>query len=305
MTLMNTYRNKRFLITFIWLISGLLLIHTGTLNAQEPDLIFGVIADCQYCDIEANGERKYAQSDEKLEQAVTHLNRMDLDFVVHLGDFIDRDYQSFQVVLPIWEQLTMPAYHVLGNHDYSVDNQYKSRIHTLLGMPAKYYDFGYKKWRFVVLDGNDLSMHAYPGGTKKYRQSRESYEKHAANSPEWNGALGKTQLQWLESALKKAQDAGESVILFAHFPVYPENRHNLWNAPEIVELIGQYPGVKMYMNGHNHAGNYGEKNGVHYLTLKGMVNTDTTSYAVVGLSETQVKISGCGREVSRKLSLSK
>jgi hypothetical protein len=59
------------------------------------------------------------------------------------------------------------------------------------------------------------------------------------------------------------------------------------------------------MNGHNHAGNYGEKNGVHYLTLKGMVNTDTTSYAVVGLSETQVKISGCGREVSRKLSLSK
>ena len=141
MTIMNTYRNIRFLITFIWLISGLLFIHTGALNAQEPDLTFGVIADCQYCDIEGTGERKYSQSPEKLEQAVTHLNRLDPDFVVHLGDFIDRDYESFQVVLPLWKQLTMPAYHVLGNHDYSVDDQYKSSIHTLLHMPAKYYDF--------------------------------------------------------------------------------------------------------------------------------------------------------------------
>lgn len=302
---MNTFQNLLLFLVSGWIISGLLMNNSGQLNAQEPDLTFGVIADCQYCDIERTGERKYSQSPAKLEQAVSHLNSIDLDFVIHLGDFIDRDYESFQVVLPIWERLRMPAHHVLGNHDFSVDDEYKSSIHSLLDMPAKYYDFSVKGWRFVVLDGNDISLHAHPEGSNMHRKSREYYEKHAAGSPDWNGALGGQQLSWLKNVLRRAEKSGENVILFCHFPVYPENRHNLWNAPEIIELIENYPGVKMYMNGHNHAGNYGQKDGVHYLTLKGMVNTDTTAYAVVQLCENQVKISGYGREINLDLSLSK
>ena len=300
---MKVFRNTLFVIASIWIVSGLLLRNTGELSAQNPELTIGVIADCQYCDIEGTGERKYSQSPQKLEHAVSHLNSMDLDFVIHLGDFIDRDYESFQVVLPIWKQLKMPAYHVLGNHDFSVDDKYKTQIHTVLGMPAKYYDFSVKGWRFVVLDGNDISLHAHPEGTKMDRQSREYYEKHAAGSPEWNGALGSQQLSWLESVLRDAEKSSENVVLFSHFPVYPENVHNLWNAPEIIQLIEKYPGVKMYMNGHNHAGNYDEKKDVHYLTFKGMVNTDTTSYAVIKLSEKRAEISGYGREIDRDLSI--
>ncbi|MFK7925643.1 MAG: hypothetical protein AB8H47_27070, partial [Bacteroidia bacterium] len=125
------------------------------------------------------------------------------------------------------------------------------------------------------------------------------------DSPKWNGAIGDEQLKWLEKVLIKASRQREKVALFCHFPVYPENRHNLWNAKEIISLIERYPVVKAYINGHNHEGNYAQKNGVHYLTLKGMVDTEQTSYAVIKLLEDAIQINGFGREENRVLSISK
>lgn len=83
--------------------------------AQENENIefsFGVIADCQYCNVQGTGVRKYSISHHKLEKCVTHFNTMDLKYVVHLGDFIDRDFKSFDIVSPIYTQLIMPKYHV-------------------------------------------------------------------------------------------------------------------------------------------------------------------------------------------------
>ncbi len=51
---------------------------------------FGAVADCQYCNATSK-VRKYSQSPAKLTACVEHYNKLDLAFVVHLGDFIDRD----------------------------------------------------------------------------------------------------------------------------------------------------------------------------------------------------------------------
>ena len=66
---------------------------------------FGVIADCQYCVAPDRGQRKYSASKEKLHQCVEHFNKEDLSFVIHLGDFIDRDFSSFDEILPIYNSL--------------------------------------------------------------------------------------------------------------------------------------------------------------------------------------------------------
>ncbi|MEK9784277.1 MAG: hypothetical protein VW312_06495, partial [Opitutales bacterium] len=63
--------------------------------------------------------------------------------------------------------------HVLGNHDFEVADEYKELVPKKLGMPSKYYDFKIKNWRFICLDGNDLSFIAYPKGTEKYRESEK------------------------------------------------------------------------------------------------------------------------------------
>ena len=276
-------------------------------NAVEPvaptpaDYTFGAIADCQYCDGKSRGDRMYSLSKQKLADCVADFNTMDLDFVTHLGDFIDRDFKNFDVLNPVFDQLTMPKYHVLGNHDFSVADHLKKDVPAKLGMPAKYYDYEVKGWRYVVLDGNDVSFHAYPEGSTEAKHASEYYIENKISSPKWNGAIGAPQLAWLKTVLEQAQENQQAVILFCHFPVYPQNGHNLWNADEVMTLLESYPCVKAYINGHNHRGNYGKKGGIHYVTLKGMVETETNSYAVIKVSDDTIDIVGYGREKSRSL----
>ena len=132
---------------------------------------FGAIADCQYCDGNSRGDRMYALSKQKLADCVAEFNTMDLAFVTHLGDFIERDFKNFDVLNPIFDQLTMPKVHVLGNHDFSVADHLKKDVPAKLGMPAKYYDYEVKGWRYVVLDGNDVSFHAYPEGSAEAKHA--------------------------------------------------------------------------------------------------------------------------------------
>ncbi len=265
----------------------------------------GLIADCQYCNDPGSGVRKYSLSEHKLRQCVQHFNSLPLEYVIHLGDFIDRDFESFAVVKPIYNTLKMPGYHVLGNHDFSVADSLKNQIPEVLGMPSRYYDFTVKGWRFIVLDGNDVSFHAYPDDSKAYQGVVEYYKSHQLTAPQWNGAVGAEQIAWLRDQLEIAITRKESVVLYCHFPVYPDNMHNLWNAKEMVDLLDQYACVVAYINGHNHEGNYAVKDGVHYLTLKGMVDTEETSYATMQVYEDRLEIKGFGREQDRVLLIRK
>ncbi|MCM4167706.1 3',5'-cyclic adenosine monophosphate phosphodiesterase CpdA [Arenibacter antarcticus] len=302
----------------VWKFLGVLVIAQLTFHSnygqQNPTKLpetsksqfsIGVIADCQYHHEQGTGIRKYAKSEQKLKECVVHLNTMDLAYTVHLGDFIDRDWESFDVVGPIYNHLNMPKYHVLGNHDFSVVDDKKSAVYKKLGMPSPYYDFKIKDWRFIVLDGNDISFHAYPAESDGYKIAEKYYRQNQIESPKWNGAIGPTQLQWLRSVLDKSLQDQEKVVLYCHFPVYPLNKHNLWNADEVIDILESYPHVKAYINGHNHEGNYGVKNGIHYLTLQGMVDTDENSYSVINIHSDYLEIIGFGREVNRILTTSR
>jgi predicted phosphodiesterase len=263
-------------------------------NAAEPLFRFGAVADCQYCSA-TSLVRKYNQSPKKLTACVAQYNKMNLAFVVHLGDFIDRDFESFDVVSPIFAKLKAPRYHVLGNHDFSVADDKKALVPKRMGL---------KSWRFIVIDGNDLSTYAYPKNDPRTKAATAFHRRLKIGTPIWNGGVGEKQLAWIESKLKAATKAKERVILFCHFPVYPENIHNLWNHSAITELLAKYPCVAAYLNGHNHAGNYGEKNGIHYLTLKGMVDTQKNSYGVMEVHADRLILKGFGRQENREMKLS-
>lgn len=275
-----------------------------TQNSKSPFSI-GIIADCQYCNVVGTGVRKYTKSKEKLAHCVAHFNTLDLSYTIHLGDFIDRDWESFDVVSPIYKKLQAPRYHVLGNHDFSVADEKKAVVYSKMEMPSPYYDFDVNGWRFIVLNGNDVSFHAYPTDSKEFKFATAYYEQNKLSSPKWNGAVGEKQLGWLKETLEKASKKKEQVIVYCHFPVYPENIHNLWNADQVIALMEQYNCVKGYINGHNHEGNYGIKNGIHYLTFKGMVDTDETSYGMLKIYADRMEVKGYGREENRILRIRK
>src|SRR5690606_36367369 len=89
-------------------------------SEELPLIRFGIIADVQYADQEDAGSRNYRGSIDKLAEAVQTFNGRDLEFVINLGDFIDKGSSSFDTLLSITNRLNMPLYHVLGNHDFTV-----------------------------------------------------------------------------------------------------------------------------------------------------------------------------------------
>jgi manganese-dependent ADP-ribose/CDP-alcohol diphosphatase len=270
----------------------------------SPLFRFGAVADCQYCEATSKN-RKYNLSPKKLTACVQHYNKQELSFVVHLGDFIDRDFESFDKVVPIYNRLKAPHYHVLGNHDFSVVDDKKLLVPAKLGLKQRYYYFARNGWRFIVIDGNDVSLYAWPKGDPRTKAAAEYYKSLKSRPPSWNGALGDEQLKWIEAKLQAATKAKERVMVFCHFPVYPKNNHNLWNAGSLTELLSRYPCVAAYVNGHNHAGNYGQSDGIHYLTLKGMVDTEQSSYSVIEVYADRLVVKGFGRETNRDLALPK
>ncbi|WP_232631126.1 metallophosphoesterase [Methylobacterium sp. Leaf118] len=279
-------------------------------QAAQAPLRFGVIADPQYAEAAPNLAlgRYYAHSLDKMRAAVDALNQHDLRFVVTLGDVIDRDAASYDRILPIYRSLRHETRFVLGNHDVDLPPAHRGRVLGLLGMPAPFYDFAQYGLRFVVLDGNDVSLFGPPAGDPRrdLAQARLDAVK-AANRPHakpWNGSLGDDQFAWLERVLAAARGAGERVVVLNHYPVLPENQHNLWDSERIVALLGGAPHVIGYFNGHNHAGNYAEAGGTHYVNFRGMVDTpDRSAFAIVEISRDRMEIRGFDREPSRSLPL--
>lgn len=279
-------------------------------DADSPLLTFGVIADVQYCDCDDRDARFYRASLQKLADAVQDLNERNAAFVVQLGDLIDGDFRNFDPILAIAAQFQSPVYHVPGNHDFLVEAQEKPFVLKKLELANGYYAFRYASWRFIALNGNDLSQVALAESDEKYREAQALYQQKKnlglINAEGWNGALSEQQMDWLNRMLKEASQNGEKVIIFCHFPVFPQpNIHNLWNDQEVVQLLEQYKNtVAAYISGHNHAGNYALNNGIHYLNLRGMVETaDQNAYAIIEVYADHLNVIGRGREPQRILSI--
>lgn len=263
---------------------------------ENKEIKFGLVADCQYCNKPKANGRFYDSSLERLKVYVNAANKEELLFTIHLGDLIDEREESFAPVLNILANLKTPVKHVLGNHDFSVSDNLKAEVPKILSMPAKYYSFVEENWRFIILDGNDISFYAHPKESEAFKEAEKYYKDNKLTSAKYNGAMSHKQLQWLENELQLAEKSQQKVLLFSHFPIYPKNSHNLWNDAELISLIEKFSCVKAYINGHNHAGNYGEKNGIHYYTQKGMVQFEKASYSFVTLKKGSIIIHGFGEQ---------
>ncbi|NYJ15048.1 3',5'-cyclic AMP phosphodiesterase CpdA [Rhizobium leguminosarum] len=277
-------------------------------SSALPLFRFGIIADPQYAAIAPHAamDRYYANSLAKLAEAIEVFNGEELSFVMTLGDVIDRSFKSFDDILPVYERLRHEALFLLGNHDFSVSSGHLSEISTRLGMPSPYYSFRRHGWRFVVLDGNEISTFAPPEGhphrALAAKMLADLQERGERNAHPWNGALSDEQFAWLADEIASAAAAGEKVIVMNHYPVYPAGEHDMWDCDHIVALLAAHDNVVAYLNGHNHAGNYGKVGACHFVNFKGVVDTETeNAFAIVELHADRIEIRGFGREESRTL----
>jgi len=286
---------------FFSLIAIILIL--SACSKEEPELIIGLVADPQYADKPAAGIRQYRESLWKLKEAIDTFNHYNVDFVQNLGDIIDDEWRNYDSIIPVYQNLNpdIENYHLLGNHDFAIDSSHLTNLLETLSMPDNFYSYTKKDWRFIVLDATD---YAYFSNSLHNRdlnrvQSYYDYTAEKSNNHRWNGAIGENQQNWLKEELDKAKLSDQKVIIFSHMPVQPLSAaHNLWNDYEIIDIIENNSNVVAFINGHNHAGDYIYKNGVHYITISGMVDTMISSYGILEIFKDSLVLKGYGNQNS-------
>lgn len=287
---------KQFIISLIIIAFGL-----GSCSQNEPVLKIGLVADPQYADKATAGNRYYSETLWKLEGAIDTFNNNNVDFVQNLGDIIDTEWESYGSIIPVYQNLNsdIENYHLLGNHDFSIDTSHLEDLLEVLSMPDYYYSYVKKSWRFIVLDATDYSNYANLLHNRDTSLISAYYNKIEGkqNHNPWNGAIGKKQQDWLKKELESAELSDQKVIIFSHMPVRPlSTSENLWNDYEIISIIENHSCVKAFINGHRHSGNYIFKNGIHYITLYGMVESMINSFSILEIYNDSLVLKGYGNQ---------
>ncbi len=261
-----------------------LLLACGLARAAERPA-FGVIADIQYGDKEGSVSRDYRGSLERLDRCVDTLNGQRLAFVIQLGDLIDgyptnrpASEADLDRALGRLSRLKAPIRHVVGNHCLNAGAHALTRK---LGLERFFYTFtepAAPGWRFVVLDGNDAGY----------------------------GVISEAQLAWFGETLARAQQAGERVLCFCHFPLLKTaaEHHRMAKPEAVLALLDAHPCVAGWFAGHEHTGGYARQRHVHHLTLRGLVEAPgSTAFARFELADDRILETGFGNEPSRELFL--
>ena len=168
-----------------------------------------------------------------------------------------------------------PVYHVLGNHDMDSISKSEFLAHTSNYGSAKgkpYYSFVRNQIKFIVLDGNcNEDGSDYDSG--------DSIDEAFVRPAE--GML------WQE--LKKDD---LPVVIFIHDCLDTfsgiDKELCIGNAEEIVSILEQSGKVVAVIQGHHHAGNYSFRHGIHYFTMKGMIEgslPENNSFAVIEIDK--------------------
>ncbi len=288
---------RQFIQTSSIVVGGLVL--SPFLTACNPgNVAFGWVTDIHYAHAPVKWDRYFAESKDKLKEAVQLYNQLKLDFAIETGDFKDEDPEPerqktlryLEEIEEVFAGFKGPRYHVLGNHD--VDSISKSDflsmvVNSGIDTSRSYYSYVANNWRFIVLDAC-------------FRQDGVAYD---TNNFDWfDTAIPKEQLSWLEQELKNST---EPVCVFIHQPLDGEGKLFVHNASEVRELLEMSGKVVAVFQGHRHEGGYQLLNGIHYITQKAMVDFSgvaNNSYSVIRISpEGQIQIQGFRRTESRVL----
>jgi len=258
---------------------------------------FGIVTDCHYADTDNAGTRYYRQSLDKLDECVKAMNELQVDFLAELGDFKDQDsppveqktLSYLRTVDSKFKGFKGPAYHVLGNHD--ADSLSKEQFLANIENPGidagrKYYSFDFNSVHFIILDAN-------------YKSDGTDYDH---GNFDWTDAnIPPDELQWLRQDLAASRGA---VIVMIHQLLDGAGSHYVNNADEVRRFLEQSGRVLAVFQGHFHDGDYSLIEGIHYYTLRAMVEgpgMENSSYAVIEVRpDMSIVVTGYRKAASKR-----
>ena len=264
----------------------------------KAKLTFGIVTDAHYADTDPKGSRKYRESIVKMTEFVNLMNDKKVDFIIELGDLKDQGkpvteestLKYLDAIEKAYGQFNGPRYHVLGNHD--VDSiskeQFLARVeNTGIAKGSTHYSFDLKGIHFVVLDAN-------------YIADGSDYDH---GDFDWTDAnIPLKQLNWFKNDLASST---RPVITFVHQQLDVTGSTGVKNGPKVRQVLQDSKRVLAVFQGHHHAGHYSFIEGIHYYTLKGMVEgggVKNSSYAIVEVyDDNSIVVTGYRKALSKEL----
>jgi hypothetical protein len=264
-------------------------------GSRRPGIRFGLFTDPHYADANPAGTRFYRESLAKVREAVDALRTARVELLVELGDVKDMvtgepDTRTLAYLTAIETEIARsggPTYHVLGNHD--MDNLSKAQflggvVNTGIAPNRPYYAFSRGGIRFVTLDACCLANGAdYDHGNFDWR---ETY-------------IPPPQLDWLDRELSAS---AEPVVVFCHQRLDDASDVCVKNSRDVRSVLEVSGKAIAAFHGHDHAGHHAVVNGIHYYTLKAVVEgtgAENNAYAVVEIQpDLDIVVTGYRRATS-------
>jgi hypothetical protein len=266
--------------------------------AVQHSVRFGIVTDCRYADTDTVGTRFYRESLDKLAECVARMNAEQVDFLVELGDLKDQDKRPVESktlsylrdVEAVLQGFRGPMYHVLGNHDMDSISKQQFLTHvgnTGIDASRSYYSFDARGLHCVVLDAN-------------YRADGSDYDH---GNFDWTDAnVPMRELDWLRQDLAASRG---SAVVFIHQLLDGTGSVYVKNASQVRQVLQTSGKVLAVFQGHHHDGHHSRIDGIHYYTLKAVVEghgPDNNAYAIVEVhTDGTMTVIGYRRATSMKL----
>lgn len=265
---------------------------------------FAVIGDCHFSHKGNYATRDCLGARDKVSHIIEKLNERGLDFVFSLGDLGDgHGEEELPEMLEAFSACRHPVKYAIGNHDLCRRGEVEHM--EAAGIPGSIYDFSVSGYRFVVLNGFEISRFS------RNEDERAFYWDFRKNNPdvpiqEWPGLLRESTWARLEAVLEDSAAKGELVILFCHVPTLEdaclrepwetEPHAVLVENKKMLALLDRYTHVRAYIAGHYHPGGLSVRNGVMHKTVKSICDFTADTYCIITADKEKIRISGAGAE---------
>jgi len=274
---------------------GPLISHTFA-GSRPNTARFGIVTDSHYANRNYSN-RFCSESLNKMTECVELMNKQEVDFLIEIGDFKDEDappveantISYLQAIEAVFRQFRGSIYHVLGNHDMDSisKSQFLANVENKgIAPDASYYSFDINGLHIVILDAN------YSSDGADYNHGNFSWTD--ANIPA-------AELGWLKQDLASADGP---VIVFVHQLLDGTGDYYVKNAADVRQILEASGKVLAVFQGHHHSGAYNQIRGIHYYTLRAMVEgsgAENNAYAIVEVhSDRSLTVSAYRKAVRRE-----
>jgi len=251
----------------------LMLAGNKSMAQTSPQSIrFGLFTDVHHADKPEVGTRYYRESLTKLEEGLATFRKSKAEFLVCLGDLVDAartlDEERALVAqaMGLIRGTQLPVHFVLGNH--CVQTLTKQQFLEEAKQKRSYYSFERGGVHFVVLDAC-------------YRKDGVSYD---AGNFDWKDTeIPAAEQSWLQQDLAASKGP---VLVFVHQRLDVEGVHAVASAREVRAILERSGKVAAVFQGHSHQNDYREIDGIHYCTMRAVIEGSgaaNNGYALITL----------------------